>query len=66
MKRLLLLLSVVALAGCSRYSDSQEAYLACLDLEIRNEVEMTRCERAISSKPHYKTQVKGRTYRFYY
>ena len=66
MKRLLLLLSVVALAGCSRYPDSQEAYMACLALEIKNEVKMTRCKRAISSKPHYKTEIGTRTYRFYY
>ena len=40
--------------------------MACLDLEIKKGVKLTRCQRAISSKPHYKTEIGTKTYRFYY
>ena len=40
--------------------------MACLDWEIRNEVKTTRCTNALSSRPHYKTEIGTKTYRFYY
>ena len=67
MKRLLLLLPIALLAGCQRtYPDADAAYLACVMFESEKEVDMSRCRAASSSKPHYKTVVRGKDYRFYY
>ncbi len=68
MKRLLLLLVPIALlAGCQKtYPDSEAAYFACLEFEMEKKVDRTRCRSARSSKPHYKTEFRGKDYRFYY